>query len=320
MRYLAQRLVRCLILLLGVSLLTFFFLELAPGNYFDEMRLNPQISSGTVAALRAQYGLERSLPVRYFRWLKSVLQGDFGYSFAYNSPAAPLLWVRAKNTLLLTVTAMLLAWLLAVPLGVWSSAHKGRALDRITSGATTGLLAVPDLLFALGFLLLAVRTGWFPTGGIVSVGFETLPFWEKVKDAAAHLTLPVVVLVLGTLPVLVRHVRAAMIEVLDSAFLRAARGHGIPRQRLLFRYALPAAANPLISLFGFSVATLLSAALLVEVVMSWPGLGPFLVEAILARDIYLVIDAVLLSTLFLVLGNFFADLLLYWADQRIRAE
>lgn len=134
------------------------------------------------------------------------------------------------------------------------------------------------------------------------------------------MTLPVAALVLSVLPLLVRHVRAAVAEVLVAPFLLAAEGHGIPRRTLLYRYALAAVANPLIALFGFSIGTLLSGSLLIEVVMSWPGLGPFLLEAILARDIYVVIGGVLLSTLFLVGGNFLADLLLYWADPRIRTE
>ncbi len=318
-RYLARRLLHGVFLLFGVSLLTFLFVQLAPGSFFDEMRLNPQISAETVAALRAQYGMERPLPVRYVRWLASVLHGELGFSFAYNSPAAPLLRVRARNTLLLTVSATLLAWLLAIPLGVWIAARKGGPADQLAAAGTTTLLAVPDLLLALGLLLLAVRTGWFPAGGMVSLGFEGMGLGQKVKDVVAHLALPVVALVAGTLPVLVRHVRAAMVEVLDGAFIRAARGHGIPRRRLLFRYALPAAANPLISLFGFSVGALLSASLLVEVVMSWPGLGPLLLEAILARDLYVVIGAVMLSTVLLVAGSLIADVLLYMGDPRIRA-
>jgi len=318
MRFLAGRLLHGLFLLFGVSVLSFLFVALAPGSFLDEMRLSPQISPETVAALRAQYGLDRPLPVRYARWVRSVLRGELGFSFAYNTPAAPLLRVRARNTLVLTGSATLLAWATAIPIGVWAAARKGRAVDQLTTASATALLAVPDLLLALGLLLLAVRTGWFPTGGMVSLGFEALGFGAKVKDAARHLTLPVVTLVVGTLPVLVKHVRAAMIEVLDSAFLRTARGHGIPRQRLLFRYALPAAANPLISLFGFSVGALLSTSLLVEVVMSWPGLGPLLLEAILARDLYLVIGAVMFSTVFLLAGNLLADVLLYANDPRIR--
>jgi peptide/nickel transport system permease protein len=167
-------------------------------------------------------------------------------------------------------------------------------------------------------LILAVRTHWFPTGGLVSVGFESVSPLQKLQDLASHMVLPVTALVLGTLPMLVRHVRASVAEALQAPFLRAAVGHGIPRRKLLYGYALRAAANPLISLFGFSVGTLLSGSLLVEVVMSWPGVGPLLVEAILARDLFVVIGGVLLSMIFLVGGNLLADALLYWADPRIR--
>jgi peptide/nickel transport system permease protein len=318
MRYFLRRTLHALFLLFGVSLLTFLFSALTPGSYFDEMRLNPQISRETVAALRAQFQLDRPLPIRYAHWLNAVAHGKLGFSFAYNSPVGPLLWVRARNTLLLTVTATLSAWLLALPLGVWSASRFGRAPDRILSWATATLLVVPDLVLALGLLILAVRTGWFPTGGLVSFGFETMSPLYKIRDLASHMALPVTALVLATLPMLVRHVRASVAEVLQAPFLRAAAGHGIPQGKLLYGYALRAAANPLISLFGFSVGTLLSGSLLVEVILSWPGLGPLLIEAILARDLYVVIGGVLLSMVFLVGGNLFADVLLYWADPRIR--
>jgi peptide/nickel transport system permease protein len=320
MRYLFKRLVHAIFLLLGVSVLSFVFASLAPGNYFDEMRLNPQISPETVTALRAHYGVDRPITVRYGKWLGSVAHGDLGFSFAYNSPAAPLLWARAWNTLLLTITATILSWLIALPLGIWSAERKGRAPDIAITSMTGFFLAVPDLLLALGLLILAVRTGWFPTGGMVSVGSETLSWLGRIRDLISHMALPVTALVLGTIPLLVRHVRSAMAEVLDSGFLRAAQAHGIPRRTILYRYALPAAAHPLISLFGFSIGALLSGSLIVEVVMSWPGLGPLVLEAILARDLYLVIGGVMLSTIFLVTGNFIADLLLYWADPRIRTS
>jgi peptide/nickel transport system permease protein len=320
MRYLMRRFAHAVFLLIGVSFLAFLFTTLAPGNYFDEMRLNPQIAPETVAALRVQYQLDRPLPLRYASWVNSVLHGEMGFSFAYNSPVTPLLLVRARNTLLLTVTATLLAWGIALPLGVWSADRQGRLPDRMLSWGTAALMAIPDLGLALGLLVLAVRTGCFPTGGMTSVDFETLLPIHKLRDLALHMVLPVAALVLSALPLLVRHVRAAVADVLDAPFLLAAQGHGVPKRRLLYRYALPAAANPLISLFGFSVGALLSGSLLIEVVMSWPGIGPLLVEAILARDLYVVIGGVLFSTLFLVGGNFLADTLLYWADPRIRTE
>jgi peptide/nickel transport system permease protein len=320
MRYTFRRMIQAAILLFGASVLTFLFSALAPGNYFDEMRLNPQISPETIASLRGQYQLDRPLPVRYARWVNSLIHGEMGFSFAYNSPVGPLLWVRARNTLILTLTATLIAWAIALPLGIWSAATAGRWPDRVLSWATASFLVLPDLVLALGLLILAVRSGWFPTGGLVSTGFETLSPFGKFRDIVIHLTLPVTALVLSSLPILIRHVRAAIAEVLGAPFLRAAEGHGIPRHRLLYRYALRAAANPLISLLGFSIGALLSGSLMVEVVMSWPGLGPLMLEAILARDLYVVIGGVLLSTLFLVGGNFIADMMLYWADPRIRTE
>jgi peptide/nickel transport system permease protein len=282
------------------------------------MRLNPQISSTTLATLRAQYELDRPLPIRYARWLNSIAHGELGYSFAYNTSVAPLLRIRASNTLVLTLTATLLAWSLALPLGVGSADRLGQAPDRAVSVATATLLVVPDLVLALGLLILAAMSGWFPTGGMVSVGFATLSAIEKARDLALHMVLPVAALVLTALPLLVRQIRAAVAETLDAPFIRAAAAHGIPRRKLLYGYALRGAANPLITLFGFSVGTLLSGSLLVEIVMSWPGLGPLLLEAILARDLHVVIGGVLLSTTFLAAGNFLADILLYWADPRIR--
>jgi peptide/nickel transport system permease protein len=320
MRYFARRLIHATLLLLAVSIFSFMLLQLAPGDFFSPMGLNPQISAQTVAGLRSQYGLTQPLPIRYVHWMRALLQGDLGPSFAYNSPVAPLLAVRARNTLLLTGTAMLLAWLIAIPLGIASAVKRGTWADRAGGVVTSTLLTVPDLVLFLAILLLAVRTGWFPTGGMVSTTFADLTPWGKTKDITQHLFLPAFGLAIATLPALVRHIRSAMIEVLEAPFIRAARAHGISELRVLLRYALPVAANPLISLFGFSVATLLSTSLLIEVILSWPGIGPLLLDAILAKDVYVVIGTVMLSSVLLVAGNLFADLLLVAADPRIRME
>lgn len=320
MRYLTRRLIHAILLLLAVSFLSFALLQMAPGDYFDSLRLNPQVSSQTVQTIRAQYGLDRPFAVRYVLWLRSALRGEFGYSLASNSAVGPLLGVRTRNTLLLSGTATLLAWLLALPIGIWSAANRRGWVDRMAELATSTLLTIPDLLLFLGLLLLAVRTGWFPTGGMASSASDGTDFWSACKDVAFHLALPALGLALAMLPVLLRHVRTAMIEVLDAPFIRAARGHGIPRRRLLFRYALPAASNPLISLLGFSVATMLSTSLIAEIVLSWPGLGALMVESIFARDVYVVVAIVMLSSVFLVAGNLLADLLLFVSDPRIRTE
>jgi len=277
--------------------------------------LNPQISEETLVALRAEYGLDQPLPSRYLHWLESVARGEMGYSFAYNLPASELLWPRARNTLLLTIPALILSWTIAIPLGVLAAWRRGRWSGRIFSAGTSTLLAIPDLLLALLLLLLALRTGWFPAGGAVSsLGSE------RFGDRIWHMLLPVAALTIGALPVILRHIRAALVEAMESPFIRAAQAHGVSTVRILFSHSLRAAANPLISLFGLSIAGLLSASLLIEVVMSWPGIGPMLVEAIISRDLFLVIGAVMLSTLFLVLGSLIADLLLYAADPRIRVR
>lgn len=191
MRYLAGRLAQTAFLLIGVSFLTFLFSSLAPGNYFDEMRLNPQISAETLGSLRAKYQLDQPVPVRYARWVISLARGEMGYSFAYNSPVATLLWVRTRNTLLLTLTATLIAWMVALPLGVWGAETRGRLPDRLLSLVSVTLLAIPDLVLALTLLILAARSGWLPTGGLVSVDFDGLTLYGKIRDLARHMALPV---------------------------------------------------------------------------------------------------------------------------------
>jgi peptide/nickel transport system permease protein len=319
-RYLARRAGHGLLMLVGISILLFLLFQAAPGDFLSDARMNSQISAETLAQLRAQYGLDQPLPVRYWQWIKSSAKGDFGYSFAYNTPASTLLWPRARNTLLLSVPALLISWLVAVPLGVLAAGWRGRWTDRFFSGGTSTLLALPDVLVALLALLIALKTGMFPVGGMTSINAQEQGTWAWLRDLSWHMVLPVAALVIGSLTIILRHVRASVSEVLESSYMRAAEGHGLPRYKLLFGYALPAAANPLISLFGLSVAMLLSVSLLIEVVMSWPGMGPLLLEAILARDLFVVIGAVMLPTVFLVVGNLLGDVLLYAFDPRIRRQ
>ena len=320
MSFILRRLARASLLLFGVSVLCFLFTEMAPGSFFDEMRLNPQISPETIANLRSHYGLDQPLVVRYERWLKSALHGDLGISIAYNSPVTPLLWSRAKNTLLLTTTALLLTWIISVPLGVWAASRRGGLLDRLITLASAFLISVPELVLAVALLAVAVRWRILRTGGMISADFESLSMWAKLQDVVSHLVLPVCILVLAETAVIVRHVRASVLETLQSPYVQAARGFGISRTRLLFRHVLPVAANPAISLLGFSLAGLLSGSLMVEVVCGWPGLGPLILEATLSRDLYLVIGGIMLSALFMDMGNLVADMLLSALDPRIRGN
>lgn len=320
MNYLARRLIRAILLLIGVSALCFLFTEMAPGTFFDEMRLNPQISPETISALRSRYGLDRPLLSRYGRWVKSALHADFGYSIAYNVPVAPLLWGRAKNTLLLTTTALVLTWLISVPLGVWAASRRGGLLDKAVTIGSSFLVSAPELVIAVGLLAAAVRWRILRVGGMMSVDFEGLSTWGKLQDILLHLALPALILVLCETAVIVRHVRASVLEVLDAPYIQAACGFGIKPGRVLFRHILPVAANTAISLLGFSLAGLLSGSMLVEAVCGWPGLGPLMLEATLSRDLYLVIGGIMFSSLFTLSGGLIADIMLLASDPRIRRE
>lgn len=314
MRGVLRRLAHSLFLLIGASLLSFWLVDLAPGDFFDEMRLNSRISTGTVTEIRSGHGLNQPFPVRYWRWLQSVFRGDWGISLTYNSAAAPILWHRGLNTLLLTTTATAFAWVISLPLGILAASRPGKLPDLLAGITVSVLLPIPDLVLALLLLLFAVRTALFPAGGMASPGPA------QAGSLIRHLLLPAFCLAAGLLPILLAHVRNAVAEALRTPYVIAARGLGIPFRRVLLKYALPIAANPLISLFGLSLGALISSSVLVESVFSWPGLGQLGVQAILSRDSPLIIDTALLATVFLIGGNLVADLLLYAIDPRIRAE
>ena len=318
MRYVSRRLLSGVVLLLLISVLIFALAEVAPGDFLSRLELDSGLSPEDIESLRQRHGLSGGVARRYFSWISSVVSGEFGYSLTYGISVGDLLLPRARNTLLLTVLASTISWALALALGTWGAWREGGWIDRFTLGANAVLLALPQLLLGLGCLFWAAWSGLFPLGGMTSLDFEDLGPMGRVLDLAWHLALPVTALVLGSLPVLTSHVRAALLEVKQAGFLRAARGHGLSPTRLLLAHALPAAANPLISLFGFSLASLLSGAVLIEVVLDWPGMGRLLIEAIGKRDLHVVLGATLLSAVFVILGQLVADLLLHAADPRIR--
>jgi peptide/nickel transport system permease protein len=320
MRYMGRRFLHAILLLWGVSALCFLFTQMAPGSFFDEMRLNPQISPETISALRARYGLDQPWLARYLRWMASLAHGDMGYSIAYNTPVAPLLWARAKHTLVLTTSATCLTWLIAVPLGVWSADRRNGGLDKLLAASSSLLISIPEIVIAVALLAFAVRWRTLPVGGMTSASFEELSSWGRLQDIVLRMLLPTSILVLTGFAVVIRHIRASVLEVLDAPYIQLARAHGISHARLLFRHVLPVAANPGISLLGFSLAALLSGSLLVEVVTGWPGLGPLMLEATLSRDLYLVIGGIMFSAVFMLSGNLIADLLLLASDPRIRTE
>jgi peptide/nickel transport system permease protein len=320
MRFLFGKLMQGGGVLLAVSFLTFASLAAAPGNFLSEARLDPRISASTLQELNSRYGLDRPLLSRYGEWLRAASRGDLGLSFAYATPVSTLLLPRIRNTLLLTISGAVVSWAIAILLGVWAAANENGALDRSLTAVTSALIAVPDVLWVTALLLFAVRSRMFPAGGMTSIDFADRTMGGKVGDLAAHGFLPLIAVVLSTLPALLRHVRSSVAEVLHSDFITAATARGVSRGRILYRHALRPAANPLISLAGLSFGGLLSTSLVVEVVLSWPGMGPLLVEAILSRDVLLVMAAVNVSTALTVAGSFLAEVALRVSDPRIVAS
>ena len=314
-RYLCRRLAAALVLLLGISVLSFALSSLVPGSYFDDMRMNPQISLQTLEQLRSQYGVNEPLPHRYLHWFERALTGDFGFSFAYNMPVSSLIGQRLGNTMLLAGAATALIWIIAVPLGI-VSARRGW-VNRITTLGSSALLSVPELAIILMLVAVCIRIGLMPLGGIAEWD-RAATMWTHIRAVGLHLLVPCLGLVMIGLPIVFQHTCTAMKEALEAPFVQAARGHGVWSPRLLWRHALPVAANPLISLFGLSIGGVVGTSLLAEVVTGWPGVGPLFLNSIFARDFYVVIAIVMLSSFFLVLGNLFGDVLLYAADPRIR--
>ncbi len=319
--YVLRRLLQTIPLLLGLSALTFLLLQLAPGDFLGEMAQNPAISSDTIETMRRQFGLDRPWWVQYFAYLKNVfLHLDFGHSFSRHQPVFEVLRGAVGNTLLLALAGMVVTWALAIPLGVLAAVRQHSAWDRGLQLAAFVGLSVPELLSGLLLLYLAAATGWFPTGGMRSLDWDQLGPVARVLDVARHLVLPALVVGLVPLAGRMRQMRANLLDVLHLEYVTTARAKGLAEPAVIGRHALRNALNPMITLFGFTLGSLLSGSLVAETIFSWPGLGTLTLEAIQSEDQYLVLGAVMMAATVLVAGNLVADLLLAVADPRIRRD
>ena len=295
-----RRACEALLVLAVVSVGVFAMTEAAPGRFLSELRANPRISAETIAVLEQRFDLDKPIHRRYLSWARSALGGDLGYSALYQMPVSEVLLPRVGNTFKLAALAIMLAWLAAVPAGVWSGVRAGRMFDRVAAAGSSLLLATPDLVAGLAVVWIAAWTGWFPVGG------------------GEGLVLPAFALAAVTAPAVYRHTRAAVIEALDSRAVTAARLHGLSDFTVIVGHVLPLAAIPLVPLFGLSMASLLSASLLIEVVVAWPGLGPLMLDAVLGRDLHLLVASALMSSAMLLAASAGSDLLLRWVDPRVR--
>lgn len=317
LRYIAKRILQTIPLLIIVSLISFFIIRLSPVDPLAELRLNPSISQETLNKEIKRLNLDKPIYVQYFSWAKSFVQGDLGYTSAGEKVSVKLK-ERIPNTLLLTLVVIFMTWSVGIPLGIASAVKKGTAFDRMLTVLSSVGMAIPSFFFAILMLIFAVKTGWFPVGGLTSYNFNELSFWGKFVDIAKHLVLPAFVLFTISLSGLQRQMRANMLEVLDSDYVKFARAKGLSEGKVIFKHALRNAVNPMITLLGFEFAGLLSGAALTEYVFQYPGLGRLILEAVMKSDINLVMASLMMGTIMLILGNLLADILLMITDPRVR--
>lgn len=316
-KYITKRILQVIPLLIIVSIISFFIIRLSPVDPLAELRLNPSISQETLDKEVKRLNLDKPIYVQYISWAKSFIKWDLGYT-STGEKVSVKLKERIPNTLLLTVVVIFMTWAAGIPLGILAAVKKETAFDRFLTVISSIGMAIPSFFFAILMLIFAVKTGWFPVGGLTSYNFNELGFWGKFTDIARHLILPSIVLFTISLSGLQRQMRANMLEVLDSDYVKFARAKGLSEWRVLFKHALRNAINPMITLLGFEFAGLLSGAALTEYVFQYPGLGRLILEAVMKSDINLVMASLMMGTIMLILGNLIADVLLMITDPRLR--
>lgn len=318
--FILKRLLYSIPLLLGITFLTFLFIQIAPGDFLDNLRLNPQVSKETISLYEQKFHLDKPFLIQYATWIKNLVRGELGYSFSYKAPVARVISSRALNTLILSISSLIFTWIFVIPLGVTAALKRNKFTDKLLSFLSYIGMSTPA--FFLTFLLLygATFTRLLPLSGMHSVHFEEFTFLGKIFDLIRHLIIPTLVLSLGSICVLQRIMRANLLEALGSQYILGAKARGLSNARILYVHALKNAINPIITIFGYQFSELLSGAALVEIIIGWPGLGQVTIEAVRSQDLYLVMGSVLMGSILLIMGNLLSDCLLAAVDPRIRYE
>lgn len=320
--YILKRVLQAILTLLLASALSFAIIQLAPGNYLDTLRQNPKISPERIAEIQRQFGLDQPKIVQYWRWLiRVVTKGDFGTSFVYFRPVSSLIWERIPNTLLLAIASIIVTWAIAIPLGIIAAVNQNRTSDRVLQVISYAGQGFPSFITALLLLILAQNTSpLFPVGGMTSINHSDLSPLGKILDVGWHMILPTLALSVTSFAGLQRITRGEMLDVLRQDYIQTARAKGLPENRVIYVHALRNAINPLVTLLGFEFASLLSGAFIAEFFFNWPGLGRLILQAVIAKDLYLVMASLMMGGVMLIAGNLLADLLLKAVDPRIRLE
>ncbi|MBW4663735.1 MAG: ABC transporter permease [Chroococcus sp. CMT-3BRIN-NPC107] len=320
--YVVKRVLQALLTLLLASALSFFIIQLAPGDYLSTLKTNPKISPERIEELRVQFGLGLPWIEQYKRWLWQVVsKGNFGQSFVYQRSVASLLWERVPPTLLLAISSLIVTWAIAIPLGIVAAVKQNRLVDRILQVVSYTGQGFPSFITALLLLILAQNLSpLFPVGDMTSINHDDLSPFGKFLDIGWHLILPTIALSITSFAGLQRITRGELLDVLRQDYIQTARAKGLPENRVIYVHALRNAVNPLITLLGFELASLLSGAFIAEFFFNWPGLGRLILQAVTAQDLYVVMASLVMGAVMLIVGNLLADLLLKVVDPRIRLE
>jgi peptide/nickel transport system permease protein len=273
-----------------------------------------------MARLRADLGLDDPLPVQYVHWLENALQGDLGFSLSGRRPVTEEIADRLPNTLLLGAASLLLTIIVSIPVGILSAVYRYSALDYVITLLSFIGLSVPGFVVALFLIqVFAVEFGWLPSTGMRNVR-EEYEGWRAVRDVGEHLILPAVALSAASIARWARYQRSSLLDVLSQDYIRTARAKGVRERGVLRIHALRNALLPMITLGGLSIPQLVSGAFIIEFVFGWPGMGRLAVNAALRRDYPVIMGVTMISAIFIVLGNFLADVAYHWADPRIRYD
>ncbi len=319
LRFVVRRLIHMIPIILAVIAIGFALIQLAPGDIFTQLALNPNIDAEVVENLRQSFGLDQPWYVQFFKYVWNAIRGNFGYSEIFKAPVFALVLQRAGATILLAFTALALAWGFSIPAGIMAARNQYKWKDQVISVFAFVGLAIPNFFLAFLMLYIISSTGnWLPIGGMTSIDHDTLPLVGRILDVARHMIVPVFVLGTSAMAGLTRIMRANMLEIMNQQYITTARAKGQKENVVVYRHALRNAINPMITILGFQLGAIMAGSALVENVVAWPGLGRLILQAVLSQDLYLVVGSLIYGVALLVVGNLIADILLAFVDPRVR--
>jgi peptide/nickel transport system permease protein len=319
-RFLIKRLALALPLLLGITVLTFGILHLAPGGpTMAESAFNPRVSPDSLREMRQIYGLDKPLHVQYWDWVKRIAVLDLGNSFKDHRPVRDRVFQALPATLLLSGFSFLLAYGVGLPMGIYNALHAGRRRDRFSTLLSFAAFSVPTFVLALFLqLLLGSKLGLLPISGFRSPWSDAWPWWQQSLDVLWHLAMPLAVTAFGSWVATAQYMRNSLIETLQQDYVRFARAKGLSERRVIFNHALPNALLPMITLLGLQLPGLIGGSFIIESLFAWPGMGCLGYEAAINYDYPVVMGVALMGSALTVLGNILADAGYAWIDPRVR--